>query len=77
MHATALSIELTLVDIEGSSPLTSTVWISIVARCTFVTLLPPIVGKANTLATWTAHTVSHTSAITETHWRKRKRVMSC
>lgn len=61
---------------QGSGPLTSTVWVSIVAGCTFVTLLPLVVGKANTVATWTARTVGSTSAITETLWGKRERVMS-
>lgn len=73
MNPTGLSIAVALVDTKGSNPLTSTVRVSIVAWCTFITLLPPILGKTNTLATWTAHTVSHTSAITETRWRKRKR----
>lgn len=54
---------------EGSRPLTSTVGVSVVARCTLVTLPARVVGKANTLATRSANAAG---PVTGARCRKRR-----
>lgn len=51
--------------LEGPSTLTGTVWVSIVTRCTLITVLSSVVGETDTLAIRTANAVGHTSAVTD------------
>lgn len=49
---------------QGEPALTGTVWVSIVTRCTLVTLASSVVGQTDALAVGTADTGGHTSAVT-------------
>lgn len=61
--------------------LTGTVWVSIVTRCTLVTLLSSVVGQTDTLAVGTADAGGHTSAVTHATCRvedsRGRRSSSC
>lgn len=51
-------------DQRREPALTGTVWVSIVTRCTLVTLVSSVVGQTDTLAVGTADAGGHTSAVT-------------
>lgn len=51
-------------DQRRDPALTGTVWVSIVTRCTLVTLLSSVVGQTDTLAVGTTDAGGHTSTVT-------------